>query len=158
LHSSTKLPDGKVAWWSWFIIGAIGLNISNYSLAGVESGVLMYQGVKLSERQFVWHMDKSWSTSGGWWKFVLALVYWRSKKRDAMPSFLWMLLFILSVLSWAFVFSGLTMNTSSGYVSGRRAGVAVSGVNETTLNNQFPSSIIDSAFQNWKMGSQTRAP
>ncbi|KAF4611380.1 hypothetical protein G7Y89_g15634 [Cudoniella acicularis] len=157
---SSKIPNGKLLWWSWFVIGAIGLNVSNYSLAGIEAGLLMSKHFKVDADQLHWHTGSSWSTLAGWWEFILVPVSWVFRKscRRRRPSVPWLILFGLSVLSWAFVLSGLTMETSTGFVADRISGASVSGVNQTTLNARQPSTVVDDAFQSWKMGTQAEIP
>jgi hypothetical protein len=69
-----------------------------------------------------------------------------------------MILFGLSVLSWAFVLSGLTMNISNGFVAGHRAGASVVGINDMTMNKRLLFRVLDSAFQHWRFGSPAQIP
>ncbi|PVH83745.1 hypothetical protein DL98DRAFT_652209 [Cadophora sp. DSE1049] len=144
--------NGKYIWWSWFVIGALGLNISNYSLSGVEAGMFISNHFKLDIHQLEFHAEKSWSTLGGW--KVLGISVW-TRRKLTIP---WALLFGLSVLSWTFVLSGLTMNTSKSWAFGHRAGIAVSGVNETTMNTRTPARVYKSALQLWQTGAEPRLP
>lgn len=43
-----SIPNGEYVWWSWFILGAIGINISNFILGGVESAMMMTRGFTLN--------------------------------------------------------------------------------------------------------------
>lgn len=158
--TNTKDLNGKLAWWSWFIVGAIGLNISNYSLAGVEAGMLESGHFKVDKDQILWHADKSWSTLGAW-KILGYVLYGRIRSKaqeKPRPSWPWMMLFGLSLLSWGFVLSGLTMNISSGYTSGHHTGARVTGINATTMNSRTPFTVLDSAFQRWRFGSEAQMP
>lgn len=66
--TSGVVPNGQHVWWSWFVIGAVGLNISNYCLAGVEPALLdlHFKGAKDQKEKLIYHLDKSWSTLGAW--------------------------------------------------------------------------------------------
>jgi hypothetical protein len=58
-ESNSNLPDGKLVWWSWFVVGAIGLNVSNFSLAGVEAGMLISKHFAVDANQLHWHTGGS---------------------------------------------------------------------------------------------------
>ena len=60
------IPNGRYVWWSWFVIGAIGINISNYALAGTEAGMMMSDAFKPKTAAYIRaHRDKPWSTTRG---------------------------------------------------------------------------------------------
>jgi hypothetical protein len=94
------------------------------------------------------------------WRLVkfLSIVMFRNTKKKRLPTVSWLILFRLSVLSWAFVLSGLTMETSIRFVSGSSSGVTVSGINQTTMNNRPPGTIINAAVQSWGSGTQAEIP
>jgi hypothetical protein len=53
---------------------------------------------------------------------------------------------------------GLTMETSIRFVSGSSSGVTVSGINQTTMNDRPPGTIINAAVQSWGSGTQAEIP
>lgn len=144
--------NAKYIWWSWFVIGALGLNVSNYALAGVEAGILAskYQNMGVTQKDL--HANKSWSTIGGWKDLAQCIWF------ERMPSVPWLVLFFLSVLSWAFVLSGLTMNTAPGFAVGHNVGVSVLGINETTMNVRTPVTVFNSAYERWRAGTEAQIP
>ncbi|KAH8748318.1 hypothetical protein BGZ57DRAFT_916017 [Hyaloscypha finlandica] len=151
------IHNGTYIWWSWFVIGALGLNLSNYSLAGVEAGMLRSDHFQVSESQLAWHTDKSWSTLGAWSIMFRAIANLRTGEKR-MLSWPWIMLFGLSVLSWAFVLSGLTMATTAGFVAGHDSGVDVQGMNSTTMNLREPYPLLYQAFQRWGSGAPAQIP
>jgi hypothetical protein len=120
---NADIPNGLYVWWSWFVIGAIGMNISNYTLAAVEAGMMMDRRFRPeSVEQIVAHRDMPWSTLHSWVD-VGAEIYHRlmpsnDQRKPPRLGPLWILLWGLSVLSWTFVLSGLTMQTYSGFKVG----------------------------------------
>jgi hypothetical protein len=179
------IPNGKLVWWSWFIIGAIGLNVSNYVLAAVEAGMLKSPAIgRLRASQVLMHTDKSWSSLSGWkqmasgvwswmgnlvwdkvreWNMVKAWINLRAKQSSnpaekSLPSRIWVILFVLSVLSWAFVLSGLTMQTKDYYKAGHDIGAPVVGANASNFNGRLVSNLVDAAYQEWKQGVKAQIP
>ncbi|KAH8759690.1 hypothetical protein BGZ57DRAFT_858628 [Hyaloscypha finlandica] len=60
-------PNGKYVWWSWFFIGAIGLNISDYTLGGVEAAMMMTDTFKpKTAEQVKMHRNLRWSSLRDW--------------------------------------------------------------------------------------------
>lgn len=59
-------PNGKYIWWSWFIIGAIGLNISVYVLGGVEAAMMTTQFKPRTVKELQMHRDAHWSNLRAW--------------------------------------------------------------------------------------------
>src|SRR5947207_1357002 len=50
---------GRWVYYSWFVLSAIGLNLSKYALAGVEAGMLMDRKWKAQNAmQLMMHCDK----------------------------------------------------------------------------------------------------
>ncbi|KAF1961636.1 hypothetical protein CC80DRAFT_531497 [Byssothecium circinans] len=155
--SNSLFPDGTLIWWSWFVIGALGLNVSTYVLAGVEAGMLMAPRFgALSVDQLALHKDKPWSKISGWVQIIRALL--TKDKKDKTLSWIWFPLFALSFLSWAFVFTGLTMETEDSFRPGKRPGLNVVGVNSTSFNARSTFSVLDAAFQNWGQAQEAHIP
>jgi hypothetical protein len=59
-------PNGKYIWWSWFVIGAIGLNISVYALGGVEAAMMTTQFKPTTVKELQMHRGAHWSTLRAW--------------------------------------------------------------------------------------------
>ena len=123
LQPSSKLEDdfdilaldGRLVWWSWFVIGAFALNISSYVLGGVEAGMLASEEFKhLNRFQLAFHKERTWSKCNGWyraWKKCLspliATIWAKISRAEPVPvvpvlSWAWAILFGLSVMSWGF--------------------------------------------------------
>ncbi|PMD31021.1 hypothetical protein L207DRAFT_641186 [Hyaloscypha variabilis F] len=149
------LPNGKYIWWSWFIIGAIGLNISDYTLGGVEAAMMMTRQFTLGELKM--HRDVRWSTLRAWKTVAGRLVFWWRENPGEL-SRLWIILFGLSVLSWSFVLSGLTMQTQDGYKAGNVPGTKLTGVNQYSMGVRENSEIINAATQLWGLDSAPTIP
>jgi len=150
--------DARYVWWSWFIISALGLNMSTYALAGVEAGMLTTRRFgALNIEQIQMHKDKTWSKISGWWAVSRRML--SAKKNDTrVPSPVWIVLSTLSVLSWVFVLSGLTMETRQTYRAGSDSGVVVVGSNITNFDTRSALDILDSAYQAWQFGRACRIP
>ncbi|OIW33615.1 hypothetical protein CONLIGDRAFT_696198 [Coniochaeta ligniaria NRRL 30616] len=156
--AGTSTPDGRLIWWSWFILGAIGLNVSTYALAGVEAGMLMmHPGRAPTAAELQTHKDKSWSKLSGWANVIRRLLPSKHGNRSA-PSWIWTVLFFLSFLSWAFVLSGLTMETEKSFKLGTVSGVEVSGANATTFDERDPVDLLETTYQGWKSGQPASIP
>ncbi len=160
-HVANSTPNAIYVWWSWFVVGAVGLNLSNYSLAGFEAGMLASSAFQLqSVDQAMLHGDKSWSLLSGW-RIALKSIGGRILKpgpKRTEPGRLWSILFGLSVLSWSFVLSGLTMEVGEGYAAGNKAGAYVFGVNASTMNNRLFDDISGEATKMWQYGLEPQIP
>ena len=155
------VPDGTYVWWSWFIIGAIGMNISNYTLGGVEAAMTMTERfAPKNAKQVIIHSGMPWCTLRSW-KIVgfeiYSIVCCKEHKRQDL-SHLWIILFGLSSLSWTFVLSGLTMVTYSGFKAGNKPGTDLVGINQISLNGRPAYGLLDSAIQRWGSGSSPTIP
>jgi hypothetical protein len=150
------LPNGQYVWWSWFIIGAIGLNISDYTLGGVEAAMMMERGFKPKKEELKIHRDLRWSSLRAWVTVGRRKVFCQG---DKVPlSNLWIVLFSLSVLSWSFVLSGLTMQTQDGWKAGKVPGVNLTGVNQHTMGYRINTDILNATFLLWGLGSTPAIP
>ncbi|KAK4450872.1 hypothetical protein QBC34DRAFT_484144 [Podospora aff. communis PSN243] len=154
--ANTFTPDGRYIWWSWFVIGALGLNVSNYVLAGIEAGMLAsprFQG--LDFHQICMHKDRSWSRISGWVVEARSLL----SQQNRRISRAWVPLFVLSVLSWAFVLTGLTMATRETVKRGSQPStVNALGNNQRSFNLRLSYGVLDDAFRSWRRGSTPRLP
>ncbi|RYP89131.1 hypothetical protein DL769_000179 [Monosporascus sp. CRB-8-3] len=156
--ASSPAPDGRYIWWSWFVIGAIGLNVSTYVLAGVEAGMLttLRFGV-LSTDQLSMHTDKSWSKISGWVDVARKFVFRQPVDRPTL-SWVWIPLFLLSVLSWSFALTGLTMETEDSFKAGDTTNASVVGANATSFNRRSTFDVLDAAFHEWRQARLARPP
>ncbi|PGH13495.1 hypothetical protein AJ79_03625 [Helicocarpus griseus UAMH5409] len=99
--------------YSWFIVGVFGLNLSKYGLQGVEAAMLQTRTWQArNSMALMMHSGSTWSGPGGWVKYFNALY-----QRKRLAGRLWWLLAILSALSSiALPLSGLTMDIDDGYI------------------------------------------
>ncbi|PGH06625.1 hypothetical protein GX51_02252 [Blastomyces parvus] len=161
---------GNFAFWSWFLIGVFGLNLSRYGLIGTEAGMLMYNrslGPK-NALQLMMHADRTWSGPSGWLKILRKSMLlwkqdWRSSRnaRGHAPSRLWFVLLFLSALPLAALpISGLCIESGDGYIV-RKSGPSkqvVVGRNQTNFDHREVFSIYGKATGDWKTGAPVRIP
>ncbi|EGE83598.1 hypothetical protein, variant 1 [Blastomyces gilchristii SLH14081] len=164
-------PGGaNFAFWSWFLIGVFGLNLSKYGLIGTEAGMLMYNR-SLGPRnalQLMMHADRTWSGPSGWLKILRkSLFLWKADGRSSQntrghaPSRLWFVLLFLSALPLvALPISGLCMESGDGYIF-RKSGPSnqvVLGRNQANFDLRELFSIYGKATNDWKTGAPVRLP
>jgi len=108
---------GLWVFYSWFLIGIIGLNLSSYGFEGIEASMLMDLRWAARDAMLVMmHGEHSWGGPGGWMKTARNLFRFRSGREKA-PTKLWILLSMLSLLVFiALPLSGLVMNIGDGFV------------------------------------------
>lgn len=102
-------------------------------------------------KQVIAHRDMPWSTFQSW-EVVGREIYYRLTsidKREVHIGRLWILLWGLSVLSWTFVLSGLTMQPQSGFKAGNTPGTELVGANKDSLNGRTGSDIVGTAWELW---------
>jgi hypothetical protein len=115
-------PSGGLwVFYSWFLIGIIGLNLSSYGFEGIEATMLMDPRWAAQDAMLVMmHGEHSWGGPGGWMKTARNLLRFRSG-RETAPTKLWILLSILSLLVFiALPLSGLVMNIGDGFVKSKQ--------------------------------------
>ncbi|KLJ10548.1 hypothetical protein EMPG_14068 [Blastomyces silverae] len=164
-------PAGaNFAFWSWFLIGIFGLNLSKYGLIGTEAGMLMYNrslGPK-DALQLMMHADRTWSGPSGWLKILRKSMFlWKKDGRSSQntqghaPSRLWFVLLFLSALPLAALpISGLCMESGDGYIV-RKSGPSkqvVLGRNQTNFDFRELISIYGKATSDWETGAPVRIP
>lgn len=158
---SGHVPNAKYVWWSWFILGAIAPGISTYSLSGVEASMLMtrFWGAK-NARQVLLHCDRSWGGLSGWKIATVALANQFSRKRRGRQTLttLWLVLFVLSTLSWSFALSGLTLETGNAFVVGNTAGADVLGLNASNFDQRLTLQFMTEVLDHWQLGTEPRIP
>lgn len=116
-------PAGaKWIFYSWFVAGIIGLNLSLYGLAGAEAGMLMDPFWRVNNAMVLMlHADNTWSGPGGWGKAIKWVVRMRGTghKQTRHPGRLWFILALPSMVVFvAWPLSGLCLEMMSGFVRG----------------------------------------
>ncbi|KAH7087073.1 hypothetical protein FB567DRAFT_602646 [Paraphoma chrysanthemicola] len=153
-------PRGaKWIFYSWFVVGVIGLALSLYSLLGVEAGMLMEPAWNVGDAtKLMLHADKTWSGPGGWLRTIKWSLGSRCGRRS--PSCLWFVLAIPSLLVFvALPLSGLTMEITQGYRRLKDGGpVTMTGFSYDTFNKRGGSDIYQNAAMTWKSGQELRFP
>lgn len=61
-------------------------------------------------------------------------------------------------MSWAFVLTGLTMETRDSFKAGKNRGVEVLGVNASTFHRRSAYDILEAAFHNWGQAQEANVP
>lgn len=156
-------PGGSYVYYAWFIVGVLGLNISLYSLNGVEAGILLGGGGGKVPEVLVTadrHASGTWSGPRGWAKALRQLVgahATNTSKRlpSGLPPVLWFALAVPSVLVFiALPLSGLSLETEPGYV--RQAwglpdvGINVTGFTYTNFNERHQTDVWSGARTIWQ--------
>jgi hypothetical protein len=165
-------PDDPVAFgpigakwifYSWFVAGVIGLNLSLYGLEGVEAAMLMEPGWNVGNgMKLMMHADKTWSGPGGWMKTVKWI--WQMSKRNGqlrLPSMLWFILAVPSILVFiAYPLSGLTMEMTQGYLRGTivDGGPTMTGFSYNNFNERNGQDAMDGARVTWENALEARIP
>ncbi|RFU24651.1 hypothetical protein B7463_g11686, partial [Scytalidium lignicola] len=156
-----SVPNAKFISWSWFILGAIGPNISLYSLAGAEASMLMTTRWRAKNTlQILTHCDRSWGRLSAWKLLGTTVINRFSRKKTTRVPLtpLWMLLFLLSNLSWSFVLSGLTLKTGQAYFRGTAAGANVLGLDATDFDQRDTLTFMTSVLHRWQLGTEPVLP
>jgi hypothetical protein len=156
-------PGATWIFYSWFVAGVIGLNLSLYGLAGVEAAMLMEPAWHVSDAmRLMIHADNTWSGPGGWMKMFKLLVQTRKLdgKRYKPPGRLWCVLALPSILIFiAWPLSGLCLEMTSGYIHGTRgSGANVTGFTYANFNERHAYDAYSGAGVNWKYALDARIP
>jgi hypothetical protein len=73
--------------YSWFIAGVRGLNLSLHGLAGFEAGMLMEARWNVGDaKNLMLHADNTWSGPGGWLETINWAVHPRGGSHRRSPS------------------------------------------------------------------------
>ncbi|KAI9767516.1 MAG: hypothetical protein M1839_004476 [Geoglossum umbratile] len=153
-------PRGAlIVFYSWFIVGVVGLNLAKYGLVGTEAGMMMEPGWALpSAAHVVMHSDHTWSGPGGWLKTARKLGVGAKHPETIWPSRLWWLLALLSSLVFvALPLSGLTMELGSGFLSST-AHPSVVGYGYDNFNRRYTSGVWSQSGSNWRLAVPARVP
>jgi len=155
-------PRGaKWVFYSWFVIGVIGLALGVYSLSGVEAGMLMEPAWNVGDAsRLMLHADKTWSGPGGWLKAIKWSGYTGNGSQRKSPPGLWFVLALPSILVFiAWPLSGLTMEMTEGY---RRAYAFVpatlKGHSYETFNERGGFEFYRRSQLSWKSGQDIKVP
>ncbi|KAH7350288.1 hypothetical protein BKA66DRAFT_600120 [Pyrenochaeta sp. MPI-SDFR-AT-0127] len=157
------LPGATWIFYSWFVAGVIGLNLSLYGMAGVEAAMLMESAWNVGDAmRLMMHADKTWSGPGGWMKTIKWVVQLRrGSGHGKLPSRLWFVLALPSMLVFtAWPLSGLTMEVTQGYLHGKRygSGVMVTGFSYDNFNERKIEDARNGAFVTWKNALDAHIP
>ena len=86
------LPGGSVIYYSWLFIAAVGLNISQYALEGIEASILMDPRWGFSTAVHVLaHSNRSWARPDGWNRVLSRLILGHKTWSLTLPPRLWLL-------------------------------------------------------------------
>jgi hypothetical protein len=157
------LPGATWVYYSWFIAGIIGLNLSLYGLAGVEAAMLMEPTWQVSDvLQLIMHADATWSGPGGWIKTARRLFrISKASGHSKLPGRLWWILALPSMVIFAaWPLSGLSFETTAGWVHGRRggAGPTVIGFSYDNFNERHVDDAPAGAGVTWQYALDARVP
>lgn len=110
-----KYSQLKELWifYSWFVIGVFGLNLSKYGLVGIEAAMLHEPFWQVDNTMvLLMHSGSTWSGPTGWMKCIKMLL-----RRKRITQRLWFALAFISILPFAAMpLSGLTMELADGYI------------------------------------------
>ncbi|KAK2808654.1 hypothetical protein FQN50_004518 [Emmonsiellopsis sp. PD_5] len=153
-----RLPVGhrNAIWiyYSWFIVGVFGLNISRYGLAGAEAAMLQHQFWHAKNAMVLtMHSGHSWSGLGGWARCLKRLF-----AHKHIVGRLWYLLATLSLLATvALPLSGLSFELFNGYVKSSEIPNVI-GYNASDFNRRPPYRLGRRLGDVWQVGSPTVIP
>lgn len=157
-------PGATYVYYSWFVVGVVGLNLSLYGMAGVEAGMLMEPAWDAGDAMsLMMHADATWSGPGGWVKTIKRLVRLRRAGGAARsPSKLWFILALPSIfLFTAWPLSGLAFETTAGFVragGGVGANPSVTGFTYANFNERNIQDAIEGALVTWQYALSGRIP
>ncbi|KAK2786146.1 hypothetical protein FQN53_006908 [Emmonsiellopsis sp. PD_33] len=153
-----RLPVGhrNAIWvyYSWFIVGVFGLNVSRYGLAGVEAAMLQHEFWHAKNAMVLtMHSGHSWSGLGGWARCLKRLF-----ARKHIVGRLWYLLATLSLMATvALPLSGLSFELFDGYVKSSDIPNVI-GYNASDFNRRPPQRLGERLGGVWQVGSPTVFP
>lgn len=148
-------PGGRLVFYSWFIIGVIGLDLSRYGLLGAEAAMLEQPFWEAPNLVALFqHSNRTWGDPSGWKRSLVRII--SRKRRDTHR--LW---YILSTVSLAFFvalpLSGLAIEKSDGYIltSDRPK---VIGRTWDDFNSKDKSRYFPNARAAWEIGAPPTLP
>lgn len=147
--------DQAWIYYTWFITGVFGLDISRHGLLGVEAGMLQVPFWQARNAMvMVIHSGATWSGPGGWRDFLMK----RLRRREDVPGRLWHVLAVLSAMVFAaFPISGLTMELADGYVPSKTPAMVV-GQTWADFNLRDSYQTVKRGIAAWSNGLPTGFP
>lgn len=148
-------PGGRLVFYSWFIIGVIGLDLSRYGLLEAEAAMLEQPWWEAPDLVALFqHSNKTWGDPSGWKRSLTRMI--SRKRRDTHR--VWYLLSTVSLTFFvALPLSGLAIEQSDGYIhtSGRPKviGRTWDDFNSKDANRYFPN-----ARAAWEIGVPPTLP
>ncbi|KAH7081825.1 hypothetical protein BKA63DRAFT_463289 [Paraphoma chrysanthemicola] len=147
-------PGATWIFYSWFVVGVIGLNLSMYGMEGVEAAMLMEPHWQAGDgMKLMMHADNTWSGPGGWMKTIKRV--WQTGRgldQIQLPSALWFLLTLPSMFVFtAYPISGLTMEMTAGFLHGTNDGIGpmVTGFSYANFNERNMGDAFAGARVTW---------
>lgn len=153
-------PGATWVLYSWFVAGVIGLNLSMYGMAGVEAAMLMEPTWNVGDAmRLMMHAESTWSGPGGWMKTIKWIMQMRrGDGQRKLPARLWFVLALPSMLVFtAWPLSGLTMETTSGFLHGRKAPTVID-FSYINFNERYVGNVFDGARTIWNNALDARIP
>ena len=153
------MTGSRTVYYSWFVLGVIGLDLSEYSLLGVEASMLMttFWGAR-NAWQVIQHGDHSWSGLDGWIDAIRRLLRGFTENRKDTPNRLWWVLATPSILLFvALPLIGLSMEIQIGYRETRET-PNMTGRNRTNFNDRSWQATLAAAYGAWSLAMPPRVP
>lgn len=156
-------PPGAIwVFYSWFVAGVVGLNLSMYGLAGIEAAMLVEPWWNVGDAmRLMMHADATWSGPSGWMKALKwAIQMRRAGAQRSHPGRLWFVLALPSILVFvAWPLSGLCLETTNGFLHGTRGkGATVTGFSYATFNERNTEDAYQGAGITWLNALDARIP
>lgn len=147
----------QLIFYSWFIIGVVGLDLGEYGLLGVEASMLM---TAFWAAPNAWHVmvhgEHSWNGIDGWINAIKSV--FGKRRRLTTPSRLWWILASLTAsLFLGLPLTGLTMDVKDGFRKSNNA-PRVTGQNWTTFNQRSSRATLAAAHNAWSLAVPPRVP
>jgi hypothetical protein len=102
-----------------------------------------------SRGQVALHDGTSWTAFRGLKSIASKFGFSKDRTRLELTR-LWTVNFILSLLAWSFVLSGLTMQIESGFKAGNNAAAQLLGLNGSTFDSRTAVDLLTSTYQGWR--------
>ncbi|MBE3045341.1 hypothetical protein IMZ48_22880, partial [Candidatus Bathyarchaeota archaeon] len=106
--------DERWIFYSWFVLGVFGLNISRYGILGIEAAMLQepFWQTRSAMNLFM-HSGSTWAGAGGWARCIAGSIHW---KRSIAGRLWYLLSFITMALFIGLPISGLALELTDGYI------------------------------------------
>jgi len=153
------MAGSRTVYYSWFILGVVGLDLGEYGLLGVEASMLM---TTFWSARDAWHVilhgDHSWSGLDGWIDAIRAHFGDLSREHKRAPSRLWWVLAAPSIMLFVTLpLLGLSMELKPDY---RKTSEApnMTGRNKTNFNDRSQQATLAAAHSAWSLAAPPRVP